>query len=249
MSGHSKWSTIKRKKGAADAKRGKIFSRLAKEITVAARAGGDPNANARLRTVLLACRAANMPSDNIDRAIKKGTGELPGVTYDEVRYEAYGPGGVAMLVDVLTDNKNRTIAEIRHIVSRMGGNMAEAGAVAWNFDPRGTITVSKEGLSEEDVFEKAAEAGGDDVDTEGDAYEIATAPNQLHAVAEALESMGITPLEVKLTMEPKTTIDVEGKILSSLMRLLEELEDHDDVQDVFSNMNASDEAMAAVMEE
>lgn len=249
MSGHSKWSTIKRKKGAADAKRGKVFSRLAKEITVAARAGGDPNTNARLRTVLLACRAANMPSDNIDRAIKKGTGELPGVTYDEVRYEAYGPGGVAMLVDVLTDNKNRTIAEIRHIVSRMGGNMAEAGAVAWNFDPRGTITVSKEGLSEEDVFDKAVEAGGDDVDTEGDSYEIATAPNQLHAVAEALESMGITPLEVKLTMEPKTTIDVEGKTLSSLLRLLEELEDHDDVQDVFSNMNASDEAMAAVMEE
>ena len=249
MSGHSKWSTIKRKKGAADAKRGKIFSRLAKEITVAARAGGDPNSNARLRTVLLASRAANMPSDNIDRAIKKGTGELPGVSYDEVRYEAYGPGGVAMLVDVLTDNKNRTVAEIRHIVNRMGGNMAEAGAVAWNFDPRGAITVSKEGLSEEDVFEKAVEAGGDDVDTEGDAYEIATAPNQLHAVAEALESMGITPLEVKLTMEPKTTIDVEGKTLSSLLRLLEELEDHDDVQDVFSNMNASDEAMAAAMDE
>ena len=152
MSGHSKWSTIKRK-GAADAKRGKIFSRLAKEITVAARAGGDPNSNARLRTVLLASRAANMPSDNIERAIKKGTGELPGVTYDEVRYEAYGPGGVAMLIDVLTDNKNRTVAEIRHIVNRMGGNMAEAGAVAWNFDPRGAITVSKEGLSEEDVFE------------------------------------------------------------------------------------------------
>jgi len=249
MSGHSKWSTIKRKKGAADAKRGKIFSRLAKEITVAARAGGDPNSNARLRTVLLASRAANMPSDNIERAIKKGTGELPGVTYDEVRYEAYGPGGVAMLIDVLTDNKNRTVAEIRHIVNRMGGNMAEAGAVAWNFDPRGAITVSKEGLSEEDVFEKAAEAGGDDVDAEGDAYEIATAPNQLHAVAEALESMGITPLEVKLTMEPKTTIDVEGKTLSSLLRLLEELEDHDDVQDVFSNMNATDEAMAAAMDE
>lgn len=250
MSGHSKWSTIKRKKGAADAKRGKLFSKLAKEITVAARiGGGDQNANARLRQVLLACRSANMPSDNIDRAIKKGTGELPGVTYDEIRYEAYGPGGVALLVDVLTDNKNRTIAEIRHMVNRLGGNMAEAGAVTWNFEPRGMIAVEKEGLSEEDIFEKAVEAGGDDVDTEGDSYAISTAPNQLHAVAEALESMGITPSEVKLTMEPKTTIDVEGKILSSLLRLLEELEDHDDVQDVFSNMNASDEAMAAVMEE
>lgn len=248
MSGHSKWSTIKRKKGAADAKRGKIFSRLAKEITVAARlGGGDQNSNARLRTVLLASRAANMPSDNIDRAIKKGTGELPGVSYDEVRYEAYGPGGVALIIDVLTDNKNRTIAEIRHIVNRMGGNMAEAGAVAWNFDPRGAITVSKGSLSEEEVFEKVVEAGGDDVDAEGDAYEIATAPNQLHAVAEALESMGLAPIEVKLTMEPKTTIDLEGKPLASLLRLLEELEDHDDVQDVFSNMNATDEAMTAAM--
>ncbi|OQB39210.1 MAG: putative transcriptional regulatory protein [Candidatus Hydrogenedentes bacterium ADurb.Bin179] len=247
MSGHSKWSTIKRKKGAADAKRGKVFSKLAKEITVAARSGGDPESNARLRTVLIACRAANMPSDNIDRAIKKGTGELPGVTYDEVRYEAYGPGGVALLIDVLTDNKNRTVAEIRHIVNRVGGNMAEAGAVTWNFEPRGTITVAKEGVSEEDIFEKAVEAGGDDVDTEGDSYEISTAPNQLHVVAEALESMGITASEIKLTMEPKTTLDVEGKTLSALLRLLEELEDHDDVQDVFSNMNATDEAMAAAM--
>ncbi len=248
MSGHSKWSTIKRKKGAADAKRGKIFSKLAKEITVAARlGGGDQETNARLRTVLLACRSANMPSDNIDRAIKKGTGELPGVSYDEVRYEAYGPGGVALVIDVLTDNKNRTIAEIRHIVNRLGGNMAEAGAVTWNFEPRGSITVAKEGISEEDIFEKAIEAGGDDVDTEGDFYEISTAPNQLHAVAEALESMAITPAEVKLTMEPKTTIDVEGRTLSSLLRLLEELEDHDDTQDVFTNMNASDEAMAAAM--
>jgi len=187
-----------------------------------------------------------MPSDNIDRAIKKGTGELPGVTYDEIRYEAYGPGGVALLIDVLTDNKNRTVAEIRHIVNRMGGNMAEAGAVTWNFEPRGTISVAKEGISEEDIFEKAVEAGGDDVDTGGDVYEVSTAPNQLHVVAEALESMGITPSEVKLTMEPKTTIDVEGRTLTSLLRLLEELEDHDDVQDVFSNMNATDEAMAAM---
>ena len=248
MSGHSKWSTIKRKKGAADAKRGKIFSKLAKEITVAARlGGGDPSANARLRTVLLACRTANMPSDNIDRAIKKGTGELPGVSYEESRYEAYGPGGVALLIDVLTDNKNRVIAEIRHLVNKLGGSMAEAGAVAWNFEPRGIITVEKTGQNDEEIFEKAVEAGGDDVDTEGDCYEIMTAPNQLHTVAEALEKLGVTPQEVKLNMVPKTTIDLEGKQILSVMRLVEELEDNDDVQDVYTNMNITDEAMAEAM--
>ncbi|MFA7692750.1 MAG: YebC/PmpR family DNA-binding transcriptional regulator [Candidatus Hydrogenedentes bacterium] len=250
MSGHSKWSTIKRKKGAADAKRGKIFSKLTKEITVAARAGGgDPASNARLRQVLIACKTANMPSDNIDRAIKKGTGELPGVTYEEVRYEAYGPGGVALVIDVLTDNKNRTVAEIRHLVNRFGGNMAESGAVTWNFEPYGSIWIEKEGLSEEEIFEKTVEAGGDDVDISDDGYEIITAPNQLHAVAEALTSMGLNPSEVKLTMDAKTTIDVEGKTLSSLLRLLEELEDLDDVQDLVSNMNASEDAMNAAMEE
>lgn len=248
MSGHSKWSTIKRKKGAADAKRGKIFSKLAKEITVAARVGGgDPSANARLRTVLLTCRAANMPSDNIDRAIKKGTGELPGVSYEEYRYEAYGPGGVALIVDVLTDNKNRTVSEVRHLVTKMGGSMAEAGAVAWNFEPRGTITVEKTGLSEEEIFEKAAEAGGDDVDTDGDCYEILTAPTVLHTVAEALEGLGVTAQEVKLNMVPKTTIDLEGKQIASVLRLIEELEDNDDVQDVYSNLNITDEAMAEAM--
>lgn len=250
MSGHSKWSTIKRKKGALDAKRGKIFSKLAKEITVAARLGGsDPNANPRLRTVLLAARTNNMPSDNVDRAIKKGTGELPGVSYDEVRYEAYAPGGVALLVDVLTDNKNRTISEIRHMVNKMGGNMAEAGAVAWNFDPRGIITVSKAGLNEEEIFDKAIEAGAEDVDTEGESYEVQTASNQLHIVAEALEKTGVKVEDVKLTMSPKTTLDLQGKTLISCMRLMEELEDHDDVQDVFSNLNITDEAMAAVMAE
>lgn len=248
MSGHSKWSTIKRKKGAADAKRGKLFSKLAKEITVAAKlGGGDPSANPRLRSVLLACRAANMPSDNIDRAIKKGTGELPGVSYEESRYEAYGPGGVALLIDVLTDNKNRTISEIRHIVNKLGGSMAEAGAVAWNFEQRGSITVAKTGLTDEEIFEKAVEAGSEDVDTDGDCYEIMTAPNQLRAVADALEKMGVTLQEVKLIMVPKTTIDLEGKQAASVLRLLEELEDNDDVQDVYSNLNISDEAMAEAM--
>ena len=160
MSGHSKWSTIKRKKGAADAKRGKVFSKLAKEITVAARSGGDPESNARLRTVLIACRAANMPSDNIDRAIKKGTGELPGVTYDEIRYEAYGPGGVALLIDVLTDNKNRTVAEIRHIVNRMGGNMAEAGAVTWNFEPGARLAWRKKALAKRTYSKRRLKPGG-----------------------------------------------------------------------------------------
>jgi len=248
MSGHSKWSTIKRKKGALDAKRGKIFRNLPKEITVSARiGGGDPSANPRLRTVLLACRTANMPSDNIERAIKKGTGELPGTTYEESRYEAYGPGGVAMLIDVLTDNKNRTLGEIRHMLTKMGGALAEPGAVTWNFDPRGVITVSKEGMTEEEIIEKAIEAGADDVDSSGEAYEILTASNQLHAVAEALESMGVKAEEVKLNMEPKTLVDLEGKLINSNLRLLEELEDHDDVQNVFSNLNITDEAMAEAM--
>lgn len=250
MSGHSKWSTIKRKKGAADAKRGKIFSKLAKEITVAARlGGGDPAANPRLRSVLLAARTQNMPGDNVDRAIKKGTGELPGVTYDEVRYEAYAPGGVALIIDVLTDNKNRTVSEIRHLVSKLGGNMAEAGAVAWNFEPQGLLTIPKEGISEEEMFDKAIEAGAEDVSGDGDAYEIRTAPTQLHVVAGALEAAGTKAEEVKLTMVPKTTMDLTGKQLLSCLRLIEELEDHDDVQDVFSNLNITDEAMAEVMDE
>ncbi|HOD95191.1 MAG TPA: YebC/PmpR family DNA-binding transcriptional regulator [Candidatus Hydrogenedentes bacterium] len=250
MSGHSKWSTIKRKKGAADAKRGKIFSKLAKEITVAARlGGGDPAANPRLRSVLLAARTQNMPGDNVDRAIKKGTGELPGVTYDEVRYEAYAPGGVALIIDVLTDNKNRTVSEIRHLVSKLGGNMAEAGAVAWNFEPQGLLTIPKEGISEEEMFDKAIEAGAEDVSGDGDAYEIRTAPTQLHAVAGALEAAGTKAEEVKLTMMPKTTMELTGKQLLSCLRMIEELEDHDDVQDVFSNLNITDEAMAEVMDE
>jgi YebC/PmpR family DNA-binding regulatory protein len=250
MSGHSKWSTIKRKKGATDAKRGKLFSKLAKEITVAARqGGGDPTTNPRLRTVLLTARGNNMPNDNVERAIKKGTGELPGVTYDEIRYEAYAPGGVALIIDVLTDNKNRTVGEIRHLLTKMGGNMAEAGAVAWNFDPQGLLSISKEGLSEEEMFDKAIEAGAEDVDATGDMFEVQTAFTQLHIVAEALEGSGVKAEEVKTTMTPKTTVDLEGKTLLSCLRLIEELDEHDDVQDVFSNLNITDEAMAAVMEE
>jgi len=248
MSGHSKWSTIKRKKGALDAKRGKIFSKLAKEITVAAKVGGgDPNANPRLRTVLLAARGQNMPKDNVERAIKKGTGEIPGISYEETRYEAYGPAGVAVLVDVLTDNKNRTVSEIRHIFTKNGGAMAEAGAVGWNFDRKGIITVSKEGLNDEEIFEKAIEAGADDVDTSGELYELKTADTDLHAVVNALEQMGIKVEEAKLTMEPKNTVKVEGSNVGAILRLMESLEDNDDVQDVYANFDISDQDMAAAM--
>ncbi|MFP4501438.1 MAG: YebC/PmpR family DNA-binding transcriptional regulator [Candidatus Hydrogenedentota bacterium] len=250
MSGHSKWSTIKRKKAAVDQKRGKIFSRLAKEITVAAKmGGGDADMNPRLRTALLAAKSANMPSDNIDRAIKKGTGELPGMSYDEVRYEGYGPAGVAFIVDVLTDNKNRTVAEIRHLFTKYGGSLAETNAVAWNFEHKGLVYVPKDGLSDEDVFEKAIEAGADDVDIEGEeSYEIQTQPTELHTVATALEEMGLKVEEARLTMLPKTTTEIEVKTVPTVMKLIEALEDHDDVQDVYNNLELTDEAMAALAE-
>jgi len=249
MSGHSKWSTIKRKKGAADAKRGKIFSRLAKEITVAAKiGGGDPASNPRLRTVLLAAKAQNMPKDNVERAIKKGTGDLEGVSYEEVRYECYAPGGVALIVDVLTDNKNRTVSEIRHVVTKNGGSMAETGAVTWNFDPKGNIIVKKADLSDDEVFEKAIEAGAEDVDPEGESCTITTDPTELHSVAEALEGMGLSVEEAELTMAPKTTVQVEGKEAEQVLRLVDALEDNDDVQNVFGNFDISDEVMAALAE-
>jgi len=250
MSGHSKWSTIKRKKGALDAKRGKIFSKLAKEITVAARmGGGDADGNPRLRTALLACRAANMPKDNVDRAVKKGTGEIPGVTYEEIRYEGYAPGGVAIIIDALTDNSRRTVGEIRHILTKHGGSLAEKGAVTWNFESKGLITIEKEGLSPDDILEKAIEAGADDVDTEGDMYEITTEPGDLHTVVGALEGLNVQAKEAKLTMLPKTQISVETKTVGSVLRLMEAIEDNEDVQEVYSNVEITDEAMAAVMAE
>lgn len=249
MSGHSKWSTIKRKKGAADAKRGKIFSRLAKEITVAAKmGGGDPDMNPRLRTVLLSARSQNMPKDNIDRAIKKGTGELPGVSYEDIRYEGYAPGGVAVIIDVLTDNKNRAVGELRHLLTKNGGSMAENGAVTWNFDQRGSITVPASGLSEDDIMEKAIEAGAEDVEMGEESAVIYTEPQELHAVSEALEQMGLNPEEVKLTMMPRTTVEVTGKDATAVLRLMEALEDQDDVQDVYSNFDIPEEEMASLME-
>ncbi len=250
MSGHSKWSTIKRKKGALDAKRGKIFSKLAKEISIAAKAGGgDPAGNPRLRTALLAAKAQNMPKDNVERAIKKGTGELPGVMYDEIRYEGVGPAGVAVIIDILTDNKNRTVAEIRHLLTKFGGRLAETNAVAWNFEQKGSITVPKGTMSDDDIFEKAVEAGAEDVDTSGDAFEISTAPGDLHTVLSALQAMGIETEEAKLMMAPKTTVKVEGREVAQVLRFMENLEDHDDVQNIYANFDISDEDMAAAMEE
>lgn len=251
MSGHSKWSTIKRKKGAADAKRGKIFSKLAKEITVAARlGGGEAEMNPRLRTVLLAAKAENMPKDNIARAIAKGTGDIEGVTYESQRYEAYGPSGAGLIIDTLTDNKNRTVANVRHIVSKYGGSMAETNAVSWNFEQKGLIVVSREGLDEETIFERATEAGAEDVEMEsGDDYEIYTESTELHSVATALEGMGISPKEARLTMIPKTTIELDGKALKTMLTLMEMLDDDDDIQEVFNNVELSDEAMEAAMAE
>ena len=249
MSGHSKWSTIKRKKGAADAKRGKIFSKLAKEIAVAAKLGGpDADMNPRLRTVLLAARAQNMPKDNIARAIKKGSGDDGGANYEEQRYEAYGPAGVAIIVDTLTDNKNRTVADVRHIINKLGGSMAESGAVTWNFESKGLVAISKNGLTDDEVFEKATEAGADDVDLEGDEqYIIYTEATALHAVVQALEKMNIPVEEAKLTMVPNTQIAVDGKALRTLLNLMDALEENDDVSEVYSNVEITDEAMAEVM--
>lgn len=248
MSGHSKWSTIKRKKGALDAKRGKIFSKLAKEISVAARmGGGDPDMNPRLRTVLLAAKGENMPKDNIARAIAKGTGEIEGVTYESQRYEGYGPAGAGLIIDTLTDNKNRTVANIRHLLSKYGGSMAETNAVSWNFEQKGLIVVEKEGLDDDTIFEKATEAGAEDVDMEGETYDITTDSTELHNVATALEGMSISPKEAKLTMVPKTTVELEIKQLKTMLTLMEMLDDDEDVQEVFNNVELTDEAMEAAM--
>ncbi|MFP6581492.1 MAG: YebC/PmpR family DNA-binding transcriptional regulator [Candidatus Hydrogenedentota bacterium] len=250
MSGHSKWSTIKRKKGAIDAKRGKIFSKLAKEVIVAAKAGGgDPEGNPRLRTVISSCRAANMPMDKVEKAIKKGIGDDGGVAYDEVRYEGYGAGGVAIIVDTLTDNRNRTVADIRFALNKCGGSMAESGAVTWNFESKGFVVVPKDAYTEDEIFEKAIEAGADDVNTESDVYEITTEPTELHNVVAALEEAGVKFEEAKLTMLPKTTTEVDAKVARQILKLIDMLEDSDDVQQVYSNFDVSEEDMAVILAE
>ena len=247
MSGHSKWSTIKRKKGANDAKRGKMFTKLIKEITIAARTGGgDPAGNPRLRSAITAAKAENMPKDNIDRAIKKGTGELDGAVYEEVLYEGYGPGGVAILVEAMTDNKNRTVADIRHFFAKSGGNLGEANCVAWMFDKKGTLTVDKAGMSEEELMDLALEAGAEDVVEEEDSFQILTAPEDFNDVVEKLEGK-LKFTDAGLAMIPKNTIAVtEEKTAQSLLRLLDNLEDHDDVQKVSANFDIADEIMAAL---
>lgn len=248
MSGHSKWSTIKRKKGANDAKRGKIFTKLIKEITIAAKmGGGDPDGNPRLRSAVTAAKSENMPKDNIDRAIKKGTGDLDGAVYEEILYEGYGPGGVAVLVETMTDNKNRTVADIRHYFSKSGGNLGESGCVAWMFDKKGSIMVDKEGVDEETLMDLALEAGAEDVVEEEESYQILTEPEDFSEVVEQLEKSEVKFSEVSISMIPKNVVEVsEEKPAKSLLKLLENLEDHDDVQKVHANFDIPDELMEAL---
>jgi len=244
MSGHNKWSTIKHKKGAADAKRSKVFTKLIKEITVAAKmGGGDPDGNPRLRTAVAAAKAANMPLDNVTRAIKKGTGELEGVTYDEAVYEAYGPGGVALVIEVLTDNKNRTVAEIRHILGKHGGNLGESGSVAWQFDRRGLILVPKGSIDEDGLMEIALEAGAEDIQPSDEMWEVYTGGSELEAVRQVLEEKGVQMEEAKLGLFPKTTVALDEKKAESMLKLMDAIEDSDDVQNVFANFDISDEIM------
>ncbi len=248
MSGHSKWSTIKRKKGANDAKRGKIFTKLIKEITVAARmGGGDINGNPRLRTAVTAAKAENMPKDNIERAIKKGTGELEGAVYEEILYEGYGPGGVAVLVETMTDNKNRTVADVRHYFAKSGGNLGESGCVGWMFDKKGRIVVDRSRVDEDELMELAIEAGAEDVVEEEDVFQVITAVEDFSEVVEGLEKGGIAIAEAAIVMIPKNTVDVTSeKTARSLLKLLENLEDHEDVQKVHANFDIPDELMEAL---
>ena len=245
MSGHSKWSTIKHKKGAADAKRGKVFTKLIKEITVAARmgGGGDPNSNPRLRTAVLAAKAENMPKDNIERAIKKGTGELEGVNYEESVYEGYGPGGAAVLIESLTDNKNRAVADIRHIFNKRGGNLGENGCVGWMFDKKGYINIEKKTADEETLMETALDAGAEDVREDEDNFEVITAPEDFEAVREAIDKASIPYLEAEITMLPQTTANLQGKEAEQMIRLMEALDDCEDVQKVYTNADIPDDIM------
>jgi YebC/PmpR family DNA-binding regulatory protein len=247
MSGHSKWSTIKRKKGAEDAKRGKIFTRVAREITVAAReGGGDPDTNPTLRLAIEKARAANMPKDNIERAVKRGTGELEGGQLEEVFYEGYAPHGVALLVKCLTDNRNRTLADVRRIFNRSGGNLAEAGAVAWMFDTKGYIAVARDDVDPDDIFMMAVDAGAADVEISDDFVEVYTEPGDLHVVRDSLAGSGLAIEDAELSQVPKTLMTVGEKETLQLMTMIEHLEELDDVQQVYSNLDISEEILATV---
>jgi YebC/PmpR family DNA-binding regulatory protein len=237
MSGHSKWATIKHKKGALDAKRGKIFTRLIREICMAAKSGGDPDKNPRLRKAILDAKAENMPADNIKRAVQRGTGELPGATYEEFSMEGYGPGGVAVLVELSTDNRNRTVSEIRHGFSKNGGNLGEAGSVAWMFHKKGDIVVPKSAAKEDDLMNIVLEAGGEDLKDDGENWEIITDPHAFEAVLEAVKKANITPTASEIAMIPQTYIKLEGHQATTMIRLVEALEELDDVQHVWSNFD------------
>ncbi len=247
MSGHSKWATIKHKKAALDAKRGKMFTRIIKEITIAARNGGDPDANPRLRTAILAAKAVSMPSDNIKKAIMRGTGELEGGQIEEVMFEGYGPGGAAVLVNVATDNRNRTVSEIRHVFSKNGGNMGEQGSVAWMFERKSQIFIPVDKAPGEDqLMNIVLDAGADDLRQEGEQWEILSAPEAHDAVLKALEANGISPEEASIAMVPKNLIKLEGKNASGMLKLNEALEDHDDVQNVYSNFDIDETELEAL---
>ena len=244
MSGHNKWSSIKHKKGVTDAKRGKLFSQLIKEITVAARlGGGDPDGNPRLRAAVTAAKAANMPKDNIDRAIKKGTGELEGVTYEEYFYEAYGPGGTAVLIQIMTDNKNRAAADVRHMLSKHGGNLGESGCVAWMFSKKGLITFDRDSVDEDEIIETTLEAGAEDIDTEGNEVEVITAPEDFEAVKEAFDKKGTSYVSAEVAMVSQATVNLDPETAPKVLKLMEALEDLEDVQKVWSNFDISDEIM------
>jgi YebC/PmpR family DNA-binding regulatory protein len=246
MSGHSKWHTIKHKKGAADAKRGKIFTRLIKELTVAARVGGgDADMNPRLRTVIADAKAANMPAENIKRAIRRGTGEEEGVTYDEVTYEGYGPGGVAVLVETLTDNRNRTVGEMRHTFTKYGGNLGEANSVGWMFDKKGVITVDKQKTTEEALMSAVLDAGADDMKDDGSAWEIVSPTDRHQAVLDAVKALGIEPETAEVAMVPQNYIKLEGRQAQQMLKLMEALEDHDDAQHVWSNFDIEEKEIEA----
>ncbi len=242
MSGHSKWSSIKHKKAAVDAKRGKVFTKLIKEITVAARmGGGDVNANPRLRTAVQAAKSGNMPKDNLARAIKKGTGELEGVSYEESTYEGYGPGGAAILIEILTDNKNRAVADIRHIFSKCAGNLGENGCVAWMFDKKGYIAIEKASADEDLVMETAIDAGAEDVREDEDNFEIITEPDDFETVKEAIDAASISYFDAEVTMLPQSTTNLEGKEAEQMVRLMGMLDDCEDVQKVYTNADIPDE--------
>jgi YebC/PmpR family DNA-binding regulatory protein len=250
MSGHNKWSTIKYKKGAADAKRGKLFSRLIKEISMAAKeGGGDPGGNPRLRTALLTAKSANMPKDNIDRAIKRGTGELDGISYEQLFYEGYTPGGAAILVEVLTENKNRAASEVRHTFSKHGGNLGEPGSVAWMFTKKGSIVFEGGAVTEDRAMEVALDAGAEDISSSGDTVEVQTGLGDLEVVKEAFDKAGLAYSAAELTYVPSSNLELAGKELTSAMRLLEALDDLDDVQKVWSNIDFSDESAAGLVDD